>query len=81
MLHFFDAPSDGGIVEDIEGIDILEKHHGIIKWELNFKKGDYIEKAKDDSKRIGFYIAYAESDKQLRQLMEEIDKSFKIKLS
>lgn len=81
VLHFFDAPADGGIVEAVEGTEILDNHPGIVTWELNFKRGDYIEKAADDSKRIGFYIAYADSDAGLRQLMSEIESSFKIRLS
>lgn len=81
VLHFFDAPSDGGVVKEVKGTDLFESDPGIIKWELNFKPGDFIEKAKDDSKRIGFYIAYADSDKQLRDLMNRIENSFKIILN
>ncbi|MBR6524009.1 MAG: ATP-grasp domain-containing protein [Clostridia bacterium] len=78
VLRFFDAPADGGTVKEIEGTDILTNDPRVIKWELNFKVGDYIEKAKDDSKRIGFYIAYADNDKQLKDLMHSIEMSFKI---
>ena len=49
-------------------------HH----YEFNFKPGDYIKKAENDAARIGFYIAYADSDAELRNLMSEISRKVQI---
>lgn len=78
VLHFFDAPGEGGVVQHISGIEFLENCENVIKWEFNFKVGDCIEKAADDSKRLGYYIAYADNRKALNELIEEIDKQFGI---
>lgn len=78
VLHFFDVPGDGGMVESIKGIDFLNDTPNIIKWEMNFEIGDVIEKAKDDSKRAGYYIAYAENRAELDALIKEIDNQFDI---
>ncbi len=78
VLHFFDVPGKGGIVKKINGIDFLDKCPNIIKWEMNFEIGDIIEKADDDSKRAGYYIAYAESRFELDELIKQIDNQFSI---
>ena len=77
VLHFFDVEGDGGKVKEI----ILPKLFNDKKvkcWELNFKVGDTIAKAEDDSKRIGYYIAYADNKEQLDNMIERIDSEFKI---
>lgn len=78
VLKFFDTPGEGGLVRAIEGIDFLDNDKHIITYHLKFKVGDYIEKAACDTARVGYYIAYAESREELIQLMNQIDKSFKI---
>jgi hypothetical protein len=50
----------------------------VIAYKLNFAVGDRIEKAANDSKRIGFYVAYAESRDHLLSLMETINQKIKI---
>jgi biotin carboxylase len=78
VLHFFDSPHDKGLVQDIKGLDYLENSPHVINYKLNFKMGDTIEKAKNDSTRIGYYIAYADSKKDLIKIIEDINKNFKI---
>jgi hypothetical protein len=40
--------------------------------------GDAIQRANNDSARVGYYIAYAENKIVLRALMEQINETFKI---
>lgn len=77
VLHFFDVEGKGGKVKDVK-LPISFNDEKVIKWELNFSIGDTIEKAEDDSKRIGYYIAYAENRQSLDELITEIDKEFEI---
>lgn len=78
VLHFFDVPSGGGRISAINGIELLNSAPNIMKWELNFNVGDIIEEAGDDSKRAGYYIAYADSRKELDNLIRTIDNGFSI---
>lgn len=78
VLRFFDVPKDGGIVEKIDGIQILEDDPNIIAHQLNFKIGDYIENATTDANRIGFYIACCDSRTELNCLITKLQKEFKI---
>ena len=78
VLYFFDTPGQGGVVSRIEGEDFLKSSPQVIKYKLNFAVGDRIEKAANDAKRIGFYLAYAESRDELRALMEAINEKIKI---
>lgn len=76
VLHFFDIQKEQGIVIGIDGKDILEKE--TMKYELFFNIGDTIQRAANDNARVGYYIATSESEKDLLQLMRNIDKTFKI---
>lgn len=80
VLDFFDTPNKGGKVTAIKGRDVLENGSNIIAYKLNFDIGDEIKEAENDSARIGFYIAYAESKQELEQLMNEIKQAFQIEL-
>lgn len=79
VLEFFDTPnSKEGIVKEIKGLDYLQAEKRIIDYRLEFKEGDYITPAKDDSKRIGYYIAVAENMEELQVLMKKVSKVFQI---
>lgn len=80
VLHFFDVPEREGRVKTIKGLKFLESNRNIIKYNLNFKVGDVIKKAENDSARIGYYIAYADSREDLLALMKEIDGAFGIEI-
>lgn len=77
VLHFFDVEGAGGKVKEVILPDLFNDEN-VIKWELNFSVGETIEKAQDDSKRVGYYIAYAESKKKLDDMIKDIDSQFKI---
>ena len=77
LLYFFDVPCSG-VVKEIQGLDVLAKNPNVIRYELHFKIGDTIQRANNDSARVGYYIAYAENKTTLRALMEQINETFKI---
>ena len=78
VLKFFSTPNGGGVVKNIKGIDYLENEKDVKFYRLNFKIGDTIKNAENDSARIGFYIACSENDEELRNVMNNIENSFKI---
>jgi biotin carboxylase len=78
VLKFFETPGGGGKVREIKGIDYLESEPDIKHYRLNFKIGDTIENALNDSVRIGFYIICSESMQKLREVINNIEKNFQI---
>lgn len=78
VLKFFETPNGGGIVREIKGLDYLEKEPDIKHYRLNFKVGDTIEDAINDSVRIGFYIACSNNINRLRHVMNKVNNDFKI---
>ena len=77
VLYFFDVPISGR-VKDVYGLDILQNNPNVLRYDLRFKVGDTITRANNDSARVGYYIAYAENRKELRNMMEKINNTFKI---
>lgn len=77
VLEFFDAPGKGGVVKAIEGEELLKNNPNVLSYKFNFKVGDTIQQAVCDTARIGFYIAYADSREELKQLMLTIKEEVK----
>ena len=65
VLNFFDTNGKEGIVKEIQGEDYLRECRNIVDYAVYCKKGDDILNANDDSKRIGYYIAYGENAEEL----------------
>lgn len=80
VLRFFDIEGEGGIVEKLEGEDFLKKCPQVLLYEFRFQVGDQIKKAENDSARIGFYIAMAETREELENLMKTIHSKVQITL-
>lgn len=80
ILKFFETPLCGGIVEEIQGLDVLEEEKDVVEYMLNFNIGDRIENAISDSARIGFYIVCSENVDKLNRTVAKIENSFKIVL-
>lgn len=78
VLKFFETPGGGGKVKEIKGLDYLENEPDIKHYRLNFKIGDTIENALNDSVRIGFYIICSENMQKLRQVIDNVEKKFQI---
>ena len=76
-LYFFDVPISGR-VKEICGLDILQNNPNVLRYELRFKVGETICRANNDSARVGYYIAYSENKKALREMMDMINNTFKI---
>ena len=77
VLYFFDVPISGR-VKEICGLDILQNNPNVLRYELRFKVGETICRANNDSARVGYYIAYSENKKALREMMDMINNTFKI---
>ncbi len=78
VLKFFDSPDQSGILRKIIGEDFLKENEKVISYNINCQVGDKIVPAEDDSKRIGYYIAYGESREELDQLMQQIEDTFEL---
>ena len=78
VLRFFQVPYGGGIVERIDGIDILENTPQIVEYKFNFNIGDRICDASTDADRAGFYIACCEQKDELDEVMRMIQDKVKI---
>lgn len=78
VLRFFSTPNGGGIVKDIQGQDYLETEKDIIAYRFNFKLGDTIQDALNDSARIGFYIACSENLSRLEEVMRNVENKVRI---
>ncbi len=78
VLKFFETPGGGGKVREIKGLDYLDNEPDIKHYRLNFKIGDTIENALNDSVRIGFYIVCSENMQKLRWVVNNIEEKFRI---
>lgn len=78
VLQFFEVPKGGGIVERIDGQDILENTSEVIKYQFNFKVGELLVDAATDADRAGFYIACCESRERLDELIKQIRENVRI---
>ena len=78
VLKFFETPVDGGRVKDIQGVDFLGSEPDIKRFRFNFKIGDIISNAANDSARIGFYIACSEELEKLKEVMSKVQNNVHI---
>ena len=78
VLKFFETPNGGGKVREVRGLDYLEREPDIKHYRLNFKIGDVIEDALNDSVRIGFYIVCSENMQKLRQVIDNVERQFQV---
>ena len=78
VLCFFDVPENEGIVDRIEGLEILDTNPQIIEYKFNLNLGDRIQAATTDAERIGFYIACCDTRDQLDDLMELIKRNVRV---
>lgn len=72
VLKFLDINSKGLPVKAIQGVDEICRNSHIIDFSLEFNVGDIVGEAEDDRSRVGYYIAYEENEKKLRELMQWI---------
>ncbi len=72
VLKFFDFAA--GRVRAINGEEFLKSHPKVLDYRFNFKIGDAIAKPTDDSKRVGYFIAYGDTSAELQALMQEIER-------
>lgn len=82
ILDFFDnneyLPNGPKKIESIEGWDKVAKHPNVLISTLNFKPGDVLPLIENDSNRMAYYIAYADSKQELELLRQELKSYVKI---
>lgn len=78
VLKFIDVDSKGLAVKSIDGVEEIQALDHVIDFGLEFKVGDIVGKAEDDRSRVGYYIAYEESEEKLRDLMQLIENTLKV---
>lgn len=78
ILQFFDTEGKEGVIKEIKGKEILENCQRIVDYCIYYHEGEKVVHAQDDSKRIGYYIAYGESEQELKDIIDKIENSFKI---
>ncbi len=80
VLKFFETPGRGGMVKSVHGLKYLNSEPDIKKFCLNFRAGDVIENAKNDSARIGYYIACSKSREKLDDVIHRVNQEFCISI-
>jgi len=80
VLYFFDVDREG-YVSEIENEEVLSQNPNVIQYHFNFKIGDYVRHAANDSARIGYYIAQAENPEELRRIMQNINSRLRFVIS
>ena len=79
VLKFFDINKEdnGKKVSKVIGEDFLKNNPKVLLYDFNFEIGDRLFTANDDSKRVGFYIAYGDTREELDELMNNIETNIK----
>lgn len=80
ILQFFDTEGKEGVVSNILGEEYLRNCKNIVDYHIYCKIGDVVKSAEDDSKRIGYYIAYGESKDELECIIKNVHTFLKIVL-
>lgn len=70
ILKFFEFPS--GKVKTILGVDKASCLKGVDSLQLEFSPGDFLKPAGDDRSRQGFFIASAENEKELEEVICQV---------
>lgn len=66
------------IIECIEGIDDILAMESILHFELHYGVGDKVQPVLNDTNRHGFYIAWAKSEDELRNVMNSVESVLRV---
>lgn len=80
ILQFFDTAGKEGVVKEIKGEEFLKSCERIMEYSIYCEVGERVFRAADDSKRIGYYIAYGEDEQELEDTIKKINENFEIVL-
>ena len=78
VLKFLNYDSQGKPVLSIKGEEEIRSMKNVMDFSLSFKVGDTVSLPVDDKSRVGYYIAYEESEQALRDLMKKIEETLVI---
>lgn len=75
VLKFFDidTENDGKTLKRIRGGEVLRDNPKVLLYGFNVSAGDKVSVADNDSKRIGFYIAYGDTRDELDRFIKTVD--------
>jgi biotin carboxylase len=77
VLQFFEFKQ--GKVKSIKGIEDIKKMQSVKSFALNFKPGDELLPAYDDRSRQGYFIAIAETNKELEETVNKVLHTIEVK--
>ncbi len=69
-----------GIISKIEGVDEIMASSGILEIQVHCKVGEHMGPVTDDSKRMGFYVSFADSLLQIKNIDNNVVNTLKIEL-
>ena len=69
-----------GIVKAIHGIDEINASSGILEMQVHCNVGEHMGAVTDDSKRLGFYISFADHPLQIKHIDNFVVNTLKIDL-
>ncbi len=76
ILKFFEFKQ--GIVKSVIGLDKLAKMKEIISYNFSFKPGDQLNPASDDRTRQGYFIALANTEDELDEIINKVNNFIEI---
>lgn len=77
VLKFFDIDTkdDGKELKRIHGESLLNDNPKVLLYGFNVQLGERVKVAENDSKRIGFYIAYGDTREELDRFIGTVDEN------
>ena len=77
VLKFFDinTKDDGKVLKQILGEKLLKDNPKVLLYGFNVQLGERVKVADNDSKRIGFYIAYGDTKAELDEFIKTVDEN------
>lgn len=77
VLKFFDIDTkdDGKVLKQILGENLMKDNPKVLLYGFNVQRGERVKVADNDSKRIGFYIAYGDTKAELDEFIKTVDEN------
>lgn len=60
-------------IKKIQGLEDIKKMENVICIHLNYAEGESVKAVENDTNRHGFYIAWADTEKKLSDVMKEVE--------
>lgn len=76
VLKFIEL--EEGIIKKICGLDTISAMPNIVKIHINYQVGEKVDRITNDTNRHGFYIAYADTEEELNDIEDFVEKNIKV---